>query len=106
MSLRDACGSPEASHATIGQGSGAARSVTVPVTLTAVANLPNHEQKVQHFRGTYTLQPEVASWRIAGALIAELADNVPVPADLAELLRARSDPTAPTSILIARAAKV
>ncbi len=51
------------------------RNVALPVTLAAVNNSPSGgDQQVQHFGGTYTMQPDAGSdtgWRIAAANIAE-----------------------------------
>lgn len=67
------------------QGNARQPTVTLPVTLAAVSNVPNSpsgEQRVQHFRGTYTLQPQNPStpaggeWRIASAAITDISGSV------------------------------
>jgi hypothetical protein len=55
--------------------------VALPVTLAAVNNSPSGgDQQVQHFSGTYTMQPDAGSdtgWRIAAANIAEGPSTTP-----------------------------
>ncbi len=75
------------------QENAGAHSVTVPVTLTAVANVPNGPppgQRFQVYQGTYTLQPggpaapDGSAWHIASASITEVTGSTQPPADLSD----------------------
>src|SRR5262245_30180365 len=63
-----------------------ASGVAVPITITSVVNVPNHDQEVRHFRGTYTVQPGANGWRIAAATIAEVSQPAQPPAEVADPL--------------------
>lgn len=62
--------------------SAGAGGFSVPITLTSIVNLPNSDQQVQHFRGTYTVQPGANGWQLASASIAEAGGGPQPPADV------------------------
>jgi hypothetical protein len=65
-----------------GAGSSA---VEVPVMLIAISNdPPNNPQKVQQYRGTYTVQPGASGWQLAGANIGEVNDRPLPPAEFSD----------------------
>jgi hypothetical protein len=64
-------------------------TISVPITIAAVVNLPDNAsqgQQVQHFRGTYTVQPSQNGWQIASAGIAETHGDIWPPADVGDPL--------------------
>lgn len=64
-------------------------SVTVPVTLMAVANVPGsptRPQRLQLYRGTYTLRAIGGTWRIAGARIVEVSPHTALPREVSNPL--------------------
>jgi len=69
--------------ARIGAPAGGAGSITLPVTLVAIANPdePAKDQIVQHYEGTCTLRPVEGSWRITGADLTQVPGDGNPPAD-------------------------
>ena len=62
-------------------------AATIPVTLTAVANVhndPAQNQRIDCYRGVYTLRRSGESWHIAGADVARVQNPVLPPVDVAE----------------------
>ncbi|MBA3945243.1 MAG: hypothetical protein H0X37_11850 [Herpetosiphonaceae bacterium] len=59
-------------------------TVDVPLTFQAVVNEPadaTHDQKVQQFSGSYTLQPVGTTWQIASANISAASGGVKLPSE-------------------------
>jgi hypothetical protein len=67
-------------------GVGQNRSVTVPVTLASVVNQPSGDQVVQHYEGSYTVQPGPGGWAIISASVDQVQAGPEPPADLADPL--------------------
>ncbi len=61
-------------------------AVEVPVMLIAISNdpNPNNPQKVQQYRGGYTVLPGANGWRLAGANIGEVNDRPLPPAEFSD----------------------
>jgi hypothetical protein len=68
------------------QGTGTARSVTIPVALTSIVNESDNAQRGRYYDETFTLQLEASSsdWKIASATAVEVPAGSRPPADVAD----------------------